>query len=80
MKRILLIVFVFFGFIAHGQNLVPEQVGEEIHKSFSSPHPYSGYAKEMDELVWTQNFHEKGASYLAFHFKKIELRNGDYYI
>ena len=80
MKGILLFSFVFSGFICYGQNSIPEKVGEEIYKSFSTPHPYSGYSKAIDKPVWEQYFHEKGAGYLAFHFKKIELAAGDFLI
>src|SRR5690606_18145002 len=79
MKRTLLLVLVVHS-LAYGQNIMPEKVGEEVYKSFSSPHPYPANFEGQEKLVWQQNFYEKGASYIAFHFSKIEIRDGDYLI
>ena len=40
MKRILLLVLGVHS-LTYGQNIIPEKVGEEIYKSFSSPHPFT---------------------------------------
>jgi hypothetical protein len=67
----------FYGFSQSGK---PTKVGEEIHKTFESNHPYNGSKTKNIELVSTQRIFEKNASYIAVHFEKFDLKKGDYLI
>lgn len=77
MKNIKIILCVILWSITgtfFGQSL---KVGEEVHKTFESPHPYSN-SGGAGSLVWSQSVKYDGASYIAVHFSKFELAEGDY--
>lgn len=79
-KIIIVLILIFLGYVSKSQSVIPERVGEEIYKTYSSPHPYSRYSKEKGEKVWEQTFFEEGASYIAVHFSKIEIAQEDYLV
>lgn len=66
--------------VAYGQETIPEKVGEEVYRALSSPHPYRGNFEDNVQLVWRQEVYEKDASYIAFHFSKLDLHKNDYLI
>jgi len=51
------------------------QVGEEVHETHETPHPY---AYEATGVVWEQTFHWPRASYINIHFTEFDLAPGDY--
>ena len=59
----------FYGFSQSGK---PTKVGEEIHKTFESNHPYNGSKTKNIELVSTQRIFEKNASYIAVGSKTAD--------
>lgn len=58
----------------------PEKIGEEVIKSFATPHPYIGNETKDTKKVWEQEIYEENATYVAVHFKKIKLSKDDYLI
>lgn len=74
-KLILCITIFCITATFYGQAL---KVGEEVRKSYNSPHPYSGTDATAGTLVWSQSVKHDGASYIAVHFSKFELAEGDY--
>lgn len=74
------LIFTFFSQITFSQNIdnVPQKIGEEVIISFQSEHPYKKNLTNQYMKVWKQEIYQKGASYLAFHFKKIELSKDNY--
>jgi|GEM_PF-844998 len=59
---------------AHAQKLT---VGEEVSIRHESPHPYVGSTQEM--VTWQQEvtYTEKQAAYVALHFERLSLAQGD---
>lgn len=57
-----------------GQSL---KVGEEILKTYESPHPYAN-SSNTGSLAWSESIKYDGATYIAVHFSKFELAEGDY--
>jgi len=55
-------------------------VGEEVRKRFETPHPYSGAERNEPALVARQEIRYPGASYIAPHFSRFGLAEGDYVI
>ena len=49
--------------------------GEEVIQMYESPHPYP---TRSSSVVWTQNIKYEGATYIALHFSKLQLANGDF--
>jgi len=74
------LLFSLMNFYGFSQNGKPIKVGEEIYRTFENNHPYNGSKTKNIELVSTQRIFEKNASYIAVHFKKFELKKGDYLI
>ncbi|XXF75616.1 serine protease [Myxococcaceae bacterium GXIMD 01537] len=56
-----------------------DKVGEEIFQSFESPHPYAK-AQATSGATHTDVIHHPGATYIAPHFAKLELEDGDFLI
>jgi hypothetical protein len=50
------------------------EVGEKVKQTFETPHPYPG----EKGVLWQKEFYHPEASYIAIHFSKFELANGDY--
>ena len=83
MKKKLFLITSFLALISFcgfSQNGILTKVGEEIYKTFESNHPYLGSKTKNIELVSTQRIFEKDASYIAVHFEKFDLKQGDYLI
>ena len=68
-----MLLIPFFGF-------AQTQVGEEVLLNYNTPHPYSGNSKNSYALHWKQEIIHPGASYIAVHFKKINLSKEDYIV
>ena len=56
------------------------KVGEDVVRSFESPHPYAtaAQARRADGALHAESITHPGASYIAPHFAKLELEEGDY--
>lgn len=79
MKIVLsLIVLSLTVFSSYSQ--IREKIGEELLKTFSTPHPYKGNAESEYKKVWSENIYEENATYIAVHFKKLELHKNDYLV
>ncbi|WP_309894565.1 serine protease [Archangium sp.] len=56
-----------------------KKVGQEIVRRFESPHPYSATAsRSASGALHSDTLTEPGASYIAPHFARLELEEGDY--
>lgn len=79
-KKIYLTAGLFFlcSFLLFGQRGDPIKVGEEIGLVYESEHPYSASGLSDGETVWKQEINVPGASYIAVHFSKLELKENDY--
>ncbi|REJ73008.1 MAG: hypothetical protein DWQ36_22405 [Acidobacteria bacterium] len=54
------------------------RVGEYVHQTFESRHPYLGVETEAGpQLIVEQTIHHPGATYIAPHFAKLDLPPGD---
>ncbi|MEM7584570.1 MAG: serine protease [Acidobacteriota bacterium] len=64
--------------------LVPEagpmQVGELVAERYDTAHPYIGPGTKEPALILTHEIHLTGATYIAPHFSRFELAEGDYVI
>ncbi len=58
----------------------PLIVGEVVVNTFESPHPYRGGSDDTPTLVFTHQIHHPGASYIAPHFSRFDLADGDYLV
>lgn len=58
-----------------------KKVGEEVFKRFESPHPYaSERARVASGALHTDVIRHPGAAYVAPHFSRLELEDGDFLI
>lgn len=58
----------------------PERVGEEVYKKLETPHPYAASVEGRTDLVWSERIAHPGAAYVALHFSKFRLAEGDFVI
>jgi lysyl endopeptidase len=57
------------------------KVGEDVYRRFESPHPYtSREARATSGAFHTSVLHYPGAVYIAPHFERLELEDGDFVI
>lgn len=56
------------------------QVGEYVETAIDSSHPYAGLSTPKPQLVYSREIHHPGATYIAPHFSRFELAEGDYVI
>ncbi len=69
-----LLIFISIALIISPCLFSKVQVGEEVVQTFETQHPYKG----VKGVVWEQTFHWPKAGYIAVHFSRFELANGDY--
>ncbi len=74
----ILFLFIFTAVNLFGQDGGPLKVGEEILIKYESPHPYKSGDDDKNEIVWQQEITHKNASYIAIHFSKVALSEGDF--
>ncbi|MCP4896580.1 MAG: DUF11 domain-containing protein [bacterium] len=61
--------------------LEPVQVGTEIVELIETNHPYFGGVSSGElQLIWSEEIHSPGASYICPHFSRFELAEGDYVV
>ena len=58
----------------------PVIVGEHVFETFASPHPYTGSAAGQPMLTWVDHIEFPGATYIAPHFARMDLADGDYVV
>jgi hypothetical protein len=56
------------------------KVGEDVHQRFESPHPYASREVRANGAVHTDVLHYPGAAYIAPHFARLELEEGDFVV
>ena len=58
----------------------PLQVGDVVETLYETAHPYHAPVTQTHQLVRSEEIHRPGATYLAPHFSRFELAQGDYVI
>jgi len=58
----------------------PTTAGEHVFEKFESPHPYPSSGEAQPMLTWVDQIHFPGAIYIAPHFKKMDLADGDFVV
>ncbi len=56
------------------------RVGSEVFRTIESAHPYPSGIGKKKNIAWRDTIHEAGATYLALHFEKVQLRQEDFLI
>ncbi|MBN1209360.1 MAG: trypsin-like peptidase domain-containing protein [Myxococcaceae bacterium] len=56
------------------------KVGEDVYRRFESPHPYASQALRASGVIHTDVLHHPGAAYIAPHFERLELEEGDFVV
>jgi hypothetical protein len=54
--------------------LAQVEVGEVVSERLETPHPYPG----EKGIIWQEELHSPGASFIAVHFVQFDLARGDY--
>ncbi len=62
---------------AAGQKVI---VGEHVEARLGTPHPHPAGDGQVPQLVWVDEIHHPGATYVAPHFARFELAPGDYVV
>ena len=60
--------------------IAPTTAGEHIFEKFESPHPYPSSGEAQPMLTWVDQIHFPGAIYIALHFNRMDLAEGDYVV
>ena len=55
-------------------------IGEHVEQAFHTPHPYPSSNGPEPVLTWSQQINHPGAIYIAPHFARFQLAEGDYVI
>ena len=58
----------------------PVIVGEHVSDRFETPHPYSGSGSAQPMLTWVDHIQFPGATYIAPHFERMDLAEGDFVV
>ncbi|MEN8164128.1 MAG: trypsin-like peptidase domain-containing protein [Acidobacteriota bacterium] len=58
----------------------PTTAGEHVFDRFDSPHPYPSSGESRPMLTWTDHIRFPGATYIAPHFKRMALADGDFVV
>ncbi|MEN8163632.1 MAG: trypsin-like peptidase domain-containing protein [Acidobacteriota bacterium] len=58
----------------------PVIVGEHVEVGLETPHPYPASPSGDARLVWVDEIVFPGATYIAVHFERMELGDGDFVI
>ncbi len=56
------------------------KVGEDVHQRFESAHPYASRELRASGVLHTAVLHYPGAAYIAPHFERLELEEGDFVV
>lgn len=55
----------------------PARVGEYVHETYQTPHPYPSSGADEPMLTWSDRVVYPGATYISIHFARFELAGGD---
>jgi|GEM_PF-895890 len=55
----------------------PARIGEYVHETFQTPHPYPSSGADEPMLTWSDQIVYPGATYISLHFARFELADGD---
>lgn len=55
----------------------PVIIGEHVFETFETPHPYPSSGQGRAELSWFDEVSFPGATYIAVHFARFDLADGD---
>jgi len=55
-------------------------IGEHVARDLQTPHPYPSSGSDEPELSWSQEVSYPGATYVAVHFDRFHLADGDFVI
>lgn len=58
----------------------PTVIGEIVAERYETPHPYPSGAPGAPQLVWVDEVYFPGATYVALHFERLELAEGDFVV
>jgi hypothetical protein len=58
----------------------PAVVGEHVIEIFETPHPYPSSGEAQPMLTWADEVVFPGATYIAVHFKRMDLASGDFVV
>ena len=58
----------------------PVIVGEHVYETFETPHPYPNSGEAQPMLTWVDHIQFPGAVYVAVHFKRMDLAEGDFVV
>ena len=58
----------------------PEKIGEDIPKTLETKHPYGASLAGRLRLVWSEVVSHPGAAYVAPHFSRFHLSQGDFVV
>jgi hypothetical protein len=62
------------------QAIEPAVGGEHVHEKFATPHPYTSSGEAHPMLSWVDNIVFPGATFIALHFDRMDLAEGDYVV
>ena len=54
--------------------------GEYVQHALETPHPYSSSGEASPALSWKDEIFHEGATYIAVHFERFHLADGDYLV
>jgi lysyl endopeptidase len=58
----------------------PVIVGEHVFEAFETPHPYPSSGSVQPMLTWVDEVRFPGATYIALHFERMDLADGDFVV
>nr|MCU0306091.1 hypothetical protein [Thermoanaerobaculales bacterium] len=58
----------------------PITVGEHVVERFETPHPYPSSGATQPLLTWVDEITFPGATYIAVHFERMDLAEGDFVV
>lgn len=67
-----------FGFT--GLAVAQVTVGEFVEEVYETPHPYPSSGADSPELTWSEEILHPGATYVAVHFSRFQLAEGDHVV
>lgn len=55
-------------------------VGEHVEELYQTSHPYPSSGADAPELTWSEEILHPGATYIALHFSRFQLADGDHVV
>ena len=79
MRRVFAL-FLALSFAATGAVFAQVTVGEHVPVELGTPNPYPSSGSTEPKLSWSEEILHPGATYIAVHFERFQLAEGDYVI